>query len=62
MDIKTLRKQAGLTQAEAASLAHRTRDTWAAYESGKVTPDRAVIELFEIKTATLRAARGLLSL
>ena len=54
MDLKTLRLQAGLTQEEAAKLVYRTRETWAAYESGRSDPDPTVRELFETKTAALR--------
>ena len=57
MNLKALREQAGLTQAEAAQLVHRTRDSWAAYESGRVEADKAVVDLFKIKTAPMIKAR-----
>ena len=62
MNLKALRRQAGLTQAEAAKLVSRTRSTFAAYESGKIEPDPAVSELFRIKTRVLRKGRKELGL
>ncbi len=56
-DLKALREQAGLTQAEAAQLVHRTRDSWAAYESGRVEADDAVVDLFVRRTKGLAKAR-----
>ena len=57
MNLKVLREQAGLTQAEAAKLVFRTRDSWAAYESGRVEPDAAVVELFKRRVAIMIKAR-----
>ena len=62
MNLKALREQAGLTQAEAAQLVHRTRDAWASYESGRVEPDEAVVKLFKVLVVTLVGARKALGL
>lgn len=47
-NLKALREQAGLTQSDAAKMVFRSRDTWAAYESGKIVPDEAICTLFQI--------------
>jgi len=57
-DLKALRQQAGLTQVEAAELVHRSRDTWAAYESGKAVPDKAICSLFKILVKPIIKARA----
>ena len=61
-DLKSLRKQAGLTQDEAAKLVSRSRDTWASYESGRTNSDGAVIRLFRLLVAPIIEARRKLGL
>lgn len=50
-EIKQTRKEAGLTQAQAADVLGRTLRTWQYWESGKFNMDRNLYELFIIKTS-----------
>jgi len=47
--IKKSRKDAGLTQTQAAKLIYKTLRTWQHYESGDREMDYALFELFTIK-------------
>ena len=47
------RKNANLTQSQAAGLIYKTLRNWQKYESGEIHMDRALWELFKIKTSTL---------
>ena len=47
--IKQTRKDAGLTQTQAAELIYKARISWQQYESGARQMDRALFELFMIK-------------
>lgn len=48
-EIKNARKEAGLTQAQAAALVHATQVQWSRFESGSSKMLRASWELFLIK-------------
>ena len=43
MDLKALRKQKGLTQAELANILHVAQGTVSGYENGKYDPDTATL-------------------
>lgn len=47
--IKATRKDAGLTQAEAAKLVYCSREAWSKWEVGSNQMPRAYWELFKIK-------------
>lgn len=56
-DLRSLRKQAGLTQEEAAKMVFLTRSSWADYEGGRTSPSGAVCKLFEILTGPIIEGR-----
>lgn len=47
--IKQARKDAGLTQTQAAALLYKTCRAWQKWESGEAKMDKAFFELFKIK-------------
>ena len=52
--IKQARKDAGLTQTQAAALIHKTCRCWQQYEAGDRKMDYALYELFLIKTGKIK--------
>lgn len=48
--IKQARKDAGLTQTQAADLIYKSCRAWQQYEKGDREMDKALIELFTLKT------------
>jgi len=49
-EIKQARKDAGLTQTQAAALIDKTLSAWQRWEYGQRRMDTALFELFNIKT------------
>ncbi len=47
---KTLRKNAGLTQKQAAEVIGITKRAWEMYEAGEINPKMQNLELFALKT------------
>lgn len=56
-DIKRMRRQAGLTQTEAAALVYVDVRAWQYWEAGERNMPRAIWELFTLKTEQARLPR-----
>ncbi|MDY0300304.1 MAG: helix-turn-helix transcriptional regulator [Trichlorobacter sp.] len=48
-ELRQAREAAGLSQAEAAEMVYRKRDTWQKWESGRLALDPACAEFFILK-------------
>jgi len=53
LDIKEVRKEAKITQPEAAALVHADIRTWQRWESGEIKMHPGMWELFKIKVKNL---------